>query len=161
MRWLSPQGFIPDWHIHLPEPLAVSELDLTALFGNLMENAIAGCLSLPERSLFFPYHGNPPQNSLYIVSTNSFDGHVRKEKDRYRSTKHSGSGIGLASITATAESYGGSAPFPTTTGSSLQTWFCGYNYGQNISDSQLLPLFLHTAGFQECFIEENFFSICA
>ena len=34
-----------------------------------------------------------------------------KEKDRYRSTKHNGNGIGLASITATAEKHGGSARF--------------------------------------------------
>lgn len=30
-----------DWKIELPEPLTVSELDMAALFGNLMENAIA------------------------------------------------------------------------------------------------------------------------
>ena len=85
-------GIHTDWHIHLPEPLAVSELDLTALFGNLMENAIAGCLSLPERSRYFSLTTEiRHKNSLYIVSTNSFDGHVRKEKDRYRSTKHGGS----------------------------------------------------------------------
>ena len=105
-------GIHTDWHIHLPEPLAVSELDLTALFGNLMENAIAGCLSLPERSRYFSLTTEiRHKNSLYIVSTNSFDGHVRKEKDRYRSTKHNGNGIGLASITATAEKHGGSARF--------------------------------------------------
>ena len=48
-------------------------------------------------------------NSLYIVSTNNFDGRVRKGKDGYRSTKHGGNGIGLAAIAAVAEKYGGSA----------------------------------------------------
>ncbi|MCI8639861.1 MAG: sensor histidine kinase [Coprococcus sp.] len=97
-----------DWNIALPDPLIFSELDLAALFGNLMENAVAGCLSIPEESRFFNlttelHHGG----RLYIVSTNSFDGNVLKVKDGYRSTKHSGKGIGLASITAIAEKYDG------------------------------------------------------
>ncbi|MCI8375151.1 MAG: GHKL domain-containing protein [Lachnospiraceae bacterium] len=101
-----------DWRIELPEPLPFSELDMAALFGNLMENAIAGCQTVPREARYFCLttevrHGN----RLYIVSTNSFDGKVHKGKDRYRSTKHSGAGIGLASIFAVSEKYGGSAKF--------------------------------------------------
>ncbi len=103
-------GINTDWNILLPEPLTVSELDMAALFGNLMENAIAACISVPKEKRYFSLtseirHGN----SLYIVSTNSFDGSVRKAKDGYHSTKHSGTGTGLVSITAIAEKYGGSA----------------------------------------------------
>lgn len=99
-----------DWHIELPEPLPATELDMAALFGNLMENAIEGCLTIPEDDRYFCLtteirHGN----RLYIVSTNSFDGKVRKGKDGYRSTKHGGKGTGLVSITTVAEKYGGSA----------------------------------------------------
>ena len=99
-----------DWRIELPEPLTVSELDMAALFGNIMENAISACSTLPEGERYFHLtaeirHGN----SLYIVSTNSFDGKVRKGKDGYCSTKHSGRGMGLISIAAAAEKYGGSA----------------------------------------------------
>lgn len=99
-----------DWKIELPEPLTVSELDMAALFGNIMENAISACAALPEAERYFNLtaeirHGN----NLYIVSTNSFNGKVRKGKDGYYSTKHSGRGIGLISITAAAEKYGGSA----------------------------------------------------
>lgn len=42
----------PAWKIELPEPLTVSELDMAALFGN----------------------------TLYVVSTNSFDGKVKKAR---------------------------------------------------------------------------------
>lgn len=101
-----------DWKIELPEPLTVSELDMAALFGNIMENAISACAALPEGERYFDLtaeirHGN----SLYVVSTNSFDGKVRKGKDGYCSTKHSGRGTGLISIAAAAEKYGGSAQF--------------------------------------------------
>lgn len=103
-------GIDTDWHIELPEPLPTTELDMVSLFGNLMENAIDGCRTVPEGRRYFCLttemrHGN----RLYIVSTNSFDGRVRKGKDGYRSTKHSGNGIGLTAIAAAAEKYGGSA----------------------------------------------------
>lgn len=103
-------GIRTDWDIEIPDPLPFSELDMTGLFGNLMENAVAGCLTVPEASRYFCLtaqirHGN----RLYIVSTNSFDGKVRKGKDGYLSTKWDGNGIGLSAIAATAEKYGGSA----------------------------------------------------
>ena len=101
-----------DWRIELPEPLTVSELDMAALFGNIIENAISACAMLPEGERYFHlttevHHGN----MLYVVSTNSFDGKVKRAKNEYHSTKHSGQGTGLNSITAIAEKYNGSAQF--------------------------------------------------
>ena len=103
-------GIDTNWHIKLPEPLPATELDMVSLFGNLMENAIDGCLTMPEGKRYFCLtteirHGN----RLYIVSTNSFDGKVKKSKNGYHSTKHSENGIGLTAIAAVAEKYGGSA----------------------------------------------------
>lgn len=103
-------GIDTDWRIGLPEPLPFTELDMVSLFGNLIENAIDGCLTVPQGKRYFcltaqVQHGN----SLYIVSTNSFDGNTRKEKDGYRSTKHGGKGTGLSAIASAAEKYGGSA----------------------------------------------------
>lgn len=105
-------GIDTDWRIGLPEPLPAAESDMVSLFGNLLENAIDGCSAMQEGRRYFCLtaqvrHGS----SLYIVSTNSFDGNTRKGKDGYCSTKHSGKGIGLAAITAVAEKYGGSARF--------------------------------------------------
>ena len=102
-------GIDINWNIELPEPMLFGELDMAALFGNLIENAIAGCQTLPKPSRYFCLtaeilHGS----ALYVVSTNNFDGKVRKGKNGYRSTKHSGTGIGLASVTAIAEKYNGS-----------------------------------------------------
>ena len=101
-------GIEAAWKIGLPDPLTVSELDLASLFGNILENGIEGCQTLPAGKRYFNLtaelrHGN----SLYIVATNSFDGHVKKGKTGYRSTKRSGTGIGLAAIAAVTEKYGG------------------------------------------------------
>ena len=105
-----------DWKIELPDPLTVSELDMAALFGNLMENAIHACAALPEEKRYFSLTAElHHENSLYIVSTNSFNGKIRKCSDRYYSTKHSGRGTGLISITAVAEKYNGTAQIYNST----------------------------------------------
>lgn len=106
----ASEGISMKWNIQLPDPLTISELDMAGLFGNIMENAIAGCLEIPKNSRYFYLtteirHGN----KLYIVSTNSFGGNIRKEKNEYQSTRHKGKGIGLVSIAAIAEKYHGSS----------------------------------------------------
>jgi len=103
-------GIDTDWHIELPKLAPVNELDIVSLFGNLIENAIDGCLTVSEGRRYFCLTTEIHHNSrLYIVCTNNFDGRVRKRKDGYHSTKHSGNGIGLTAIIAAAEKYGGSA----------------------------------------------------
>lgn len=105
----SSAGVDTDWHIDLPDPLPAAELDLAALLGNLMENAIDGCLTVPEGRRYFSLTAEVHRGSrLYIVSTNSFDGKVKSGKHGYLSTKHSGAGTGLTSIAAVADKYGGS-----------------------------------------------------
>lgn len=91
------------WQLSLPDVLTISELDLVSLLGNLMENAIAGCLTISKEGRYFNLSTEVRHGSLYIVSTNSFDGKVRKGDKGYLSTKRSGDGIGLYSIAAIAE----------------------------------------------------------
>ncbi len=106
-----------EWHISLPDCLAASELDLTAIFGNLMENAVSGCLTLPEDRRRFALSVELLQgNCLYIVSTNTFDGQTKKNKDGYVSTKKHGEGIGLRSISSVAEKYDGYANVSNSNG---------------------------------------------
>lgn len=98
------EGVETNWRLEIPEPLTVSELDLASLFGNLIENAIAGCKTQPEGERRFALSVEVQQgNYLYIVSTNSFDGRTKKGENGYHSTKHSGKGTGLFSITTIAE----------------------------------------------------------
>lgn len=101
-------GIKTDWKIRLAEPLSIPGTDIAALFGNILENAIEGCQTLPEGQRYFKLVAEIRQgNSLYIVSTNSFNGYTRKTKEGYISTKHSGRGTGLVSINAVAEKYSG------------------------------------------------------
>ncbi len=50
------------------------------------------------------------QTTLYIVSSNAFDGRYRRRRGKYLSTRldQGGSGIGLDSMQTVAERYGGS-----------------------------------------------------
>lgn len=101
-----------DWHIELPEPLPFPELDLAALFGNIMENAIAGCQTLQLNSRYFCLTTEVCSgNRLYVVSTNNFDGVVKIKNGQYISTKRNGNGIGIDSIKIIAEKYHGIAKF--------------------------------------------------
>ncbi len=114
------QGVKTDWRLSIPDPLTVSELDLAALFGNLMENAIAGCMTVDEGKRRFALSVEQRQgNCLYIVSTNSFDGKTGKSGEKYYSTKHSGEGTGLLSISTVAEKYSGYARFSDSDGEFL------------------------------------------
>lgn len=81
-------GIDTDWHIELPKPLPATELDMVSLFGNLMENAIDGCRTVQSGRRYFCLTAQIRHGSrLYIVSTNNFDGKVRKGKHGYHSTK--------------------------------------------------------------------------
>lgn len=108
-----------DWHISIPDPLTVSTLDLSSLMGNILENAIAGCRTVPEQERYFILTIEVlEKNSLYIVSSNSSDGNLKKESGIYQTTKNHGGGrsqtehgIGLYSIRTLAEKYNGMSQF--------------------------------------------------
>lgn len=93
--------------IVLPKELPVAETDLCSLMGNLMENAIDACRLLPESERRIALSAEMQGERVYIVSTNAFDGNLRVRGEQYLSTKHTGSGMGLASVSAVVERYSG------------------------------------------------------
>ena len=96
--------------INLPEKTQISDVDLCSMIGNILENAFYAAQGVDDGWIYLsvrPYY----DNTLYIVATNSFDGHVRQKNGRYLSTRRKGNGIGLTSVISTAERYGGSASF--------------------------------------------------
>ena len=106
-----------NWKIALPSEAAfkITDMELCSLLGNILENVWQGCQSVPPQNR---YHELTicvkHETSLYIVSSNSFDGQVKKENGVYLSTRKNGSGIGLSSIATIAERHHGIAQFSNT-----------------------------------------------
>lgn len=106
-----------DWQITLPDPPAIPELDLANLLGNILENAIAGCQTVPKAQRYFSLSIETlEKDSLYIVSSNSSDGNLKKKSGIYQTTKGRGHGLGLYSIRTLAEKYHGMAQFSYVNG---------------------------------------------
>ena len=97
-----------NWNIHIPALQRIPEPMLCGLLGNILENAVSGCSTVPPHMRYFNLTIDMKNtHDLYIVSSNSFNGVVVKHNGEYLSTKHSGKGIGLSSIAAAAKEYGG------------------------------------------------------
>lgn len=101
-----------DWKIDLPPSgyFRITDMELCSLLGNILENVCYGCSNVaPAERYHILTICVKHQTSLYIISSNSFDGSVKKSGNVYRSTHHGGSGLGLSSIRTTAEKYDGIA----------------------------------------------------
>lgn len=100
-------GIRCDFRVDLPDRLTVTDVDLCAVVGNILENAVTASLELPEpdrliRLAILTRNGN----RLYIVATNRV-----KEPGMPGPVSPRRGGIGLKSIVATAEKYNGKAEF--------------------------------------------------
>ena len=111
-RAAREDGIRTIWRIDLPENCPVSDMDLCGILGNILENALRACQNVPEsdRSIRLTVTTMNEPN-LYIVAANAFDGKVRRKGSSYLSTREGGTGMGLTSITLTAQKYGGTARF--------------------------------------------------
>lgn len=93
----------------VPETLTVSEIDLCAIIGNLLDNAMEACLrqeASGER--FIRVYIGTLKKQLYICVTNSMDGNARKSGKAYLTSKASGAhGFGLMRIDYLAQKYHG------------------------------------------------------
>ena len=99
-------------YINIPEHLPVTDIDLCSILGNVLENAIDGCKTVSSEKRSVQLSVTTRHDSyLYIVSTNTFDGIVKKEKNQYQTTRKNGHGIGLSSIQLTVEKYNGTVQF--------------------------------------------------
>ena len=101
-----------EFKVIVPRKISISDVDLSLLFGNLLENAIHACCQVPVENRYI--HLSSDLNSpgtIYITMVNSFNGIVKKMNGQFLSTTESGSGIGLLSIQTTAERYHGSTRF--------------------------------------------------
>lgn len=90
----------------VPEHLAVSDMDLCTVVGNLLDNALEACRSLPAQERFIRVYIRMIKRQLYLSVTNS-SGKVRRLGKVFLSSKGEGHGFGLKSIDRVAQKYGG------------------------------------------------------
>lgn len=82
-------------------------LDLTVVFGNLLENAMEACERMKEGKKFVKLRVQGEESGLLIIiCENSFDGVLNEKGNKIMSRKEKG-GIGLLSIESIAKKYNG------------------------------------------------------
>lgn len=91
---------------NVPETLPMSDVELCSLLGNMLDNAVEACGTLPEEERFMRVYIGKLKGQLYLSVQNSA-GKVRKEKGSYLSTKEGEHGYGLFRIDRVAKKYGG------------------------------------------------------
>lgn len=87
-------------------PCVMSNMDLSVLLGNALDNAITGCLTLEkDRSIRVIMQTEP--NMISVLVHNTFDGIVvRREEEFYSRKRDNEPGIGMTSMRSICESYG-------------------------------------------------------
>lgn len=95
--------------LSLPTEIPMSDTDLCVLFGNLLENACDGCMTLPEKKRLIQLNAlMPNQGSLVFTLDNTFlEQTLQKSNGRFLSSKHEGMGIGLDSVLNIVNRYNG------------------------------------------------------
>ena len=102
--------------LDIPAQLFVEKADLTVLLGNLLENAMEACAYV-ESGAFIRVTSstkNTPGGgkTLAIIIENSYGVEPQVREDgTFRSTKHKGEGIGIASVRRIAARYEGACSF--------------------------------------------------
>lgn len=100
-------GIAVDYTAKCPAEIAVSDIDLCALIGNLLDNAVEACEKVAEDPPFIRLYIGVLKKQLYISVTNSTNEVVRKFDSEYISNKRGNHGHGLKRINLVVEKYGG------------------------------------------------------
>lgn len=96
----------------IPEDIKADITDLSVLFGNLIENALHGCIDDKSEHKKIEINAKADSYSLCIAVDNTFTGTPVIDADgSFISTKHGGKGIGIDSVKSIAEKYNGVAKF--------------------------------------------------
>ena len=119
---------------NIPNNIPLSDVELCALLGNLLDNAAEACAKLPESERFMRIYIGCLKNQLYMSVQNSA-GNVNKVAGRYLSTKQSEGehGYGIFRIDRVAKKYGGYVNRQNEEGeyaTEILREFCGERNGQ-------------------------------
>lgn len=86
----------------------ISNLDITAIFSNLLDNAFEACSELPEGKRSVSLSIKRHNHFVFILMENSFKNVVTDMEKHFRSTKKGHQGIGMSNIKSACEKYSGS-----------------------------------------------------
>lgn len=101
------KGIRVDYKATVPETLAVSDIDLCAVIGNLIDNAVEACEKTEPKEQFIRLYIGVLRQQLYLSVSNATNELVRKFDEEYISTKRGNHGHGLKRINHIVEKYGG------------------------------------------------------
>ena len=104
---MSAKEIRVDATAHVPATLAVTNIDLCVIIGNLLDNAMEACEKLPAESRFVRIYISVKGNHLYMSFTNSAGKKQTKVGNIFASTKGADHGFGLSRVDTLVEQYGG------------------------------------------------------
>lgn len=91
----------------LPEESPVTDVDLCAIIGNLLDNAIEENKRLPEESRFIRIYIGRKNTQLYLAFTNAAGKKRGKTRHGFPSAKGERGGLGLMRVESLVKKYGG------------------------------------------------------
>ena len=100
-----------DVELDFPEHLPISEPELCALLGNLLENAVDACRKAAVSAPFIRVRGICEENQVVLTVDNSCEKEPHWKAGRLLSSKREGFGTGTWMVQRTAEKSGGTASF--------------------------------------------------
>lgn len=94
--------------VHIKNEQELMDSDFCVILGNLLENAIYACRNqkIENRNIELKL-GQTAAHVIVLSIRNPYIGSIQKEDTRFLSTKHSGEGQGLKSVSLIAEKYNG------------------------------------------------------
>jgi len=115
---ITEQEGIPfDVKFTMEDDMGITDMDISILIGNLLENALEATRRVEKDKRFINVASSVRGDTMFIVVDNSYAVEPQvNEKGEYNSTKHSGKGVGIESVRNIAEKYNGSADFTASDG---------------------------------------------
>ena len=95
---------------NIPEDIFVDRIELSVLFGNLIENALEAT-SKKETGRFIRVRSSLSGDHLSLIVSNSYEVAPEQHDNVFRSKKHSGNGIGIESVKNISVRYHGTSSF--------------------------------------------------
>lgn len=97
----------------LPQNLPMPEPDLATLLGNMVENAIEGCMTVTKGRRYLKVKAGIQGKMIVLAVSNNYDGKIVENDGVFLSSKqqYQKAGIGTDSIRTLVEQYGGKVKF--------------------------------------------------